>query len=109
MDVEIPAALTDLDSYNITTYKDVEFGGYGQRTGIAFSGAEDFDLIEPDYDTDIVNVTTGETGSFTDVLTRKQELEANPEKFRKWSCMTISSTKRLTLSPIMGHRVIRKY
>ena len=83
LDVEIPAALTDLDSYNITTYKDVEFGGYGQRTGIAFSGAEDFDLIEPDYDTDIVNVTTGETGSFTDVLTRKQELEANPEKFRK--------------------------
>mgnify|MGYP000787025946 CR=1 FL=1 len=61
----------------------VEFGSYGQRTGIAFSGAEDFDLIEPDYDTDIVNVTTGEIGSFTDVLTRKQELEANPEKFRK--------------------------
>lgn len=77
--IEIPAALTDLESYKVTTYKDAAFGSYGVRTGVVFSGREDFGLLEPDYATNILNMRTGEIGSFADILTCKQELETDPE------------------------------
>ncbi|MGI6654234.1 MAG: alginate O-acetyltransferase AlgX-related protein [Christensenellales bacterium] len=46
---DIPDFVTDLDYYNIDTYKSL--GYFGQRTGWVFGGFDDFDLIYPKWET----------------------------------------------------------
>ncbi len=71
----IPAQeIRELENYSITTYKNWHLGSRGQRTGMLFSGIDDFDLILPEFDT---LLTDGErTGTF-------EELFINYEPFEK--------------------------
>ncbi len=46
----------DIDNYVIETYDDWFLGSYGKRTGIYYTGVDDFDLIYPDFPTDITTV-----------------------------------------------------
>lgn len=74
--LDLPAQLTDPDAYTVTTYQDAELGSYGQRTGSVFAGGmENFDLLEPKFDTRVTNLDTSETGTFSDVLVDKYRLE----------------------------------
>lgn len=43
---------TNLDNYNLITYKDSYIGSMGRKEGILYSGAEDFTFIYPKFDSD---------------------------------------------------------
>lgn len=63
-------------NYSFTTYKDYFLGSQGKRTGISFSGLDDFVLIEPKYYTDytvtIPVLDIERTGSYSDTLLFKE-------------------------------------
>lgn len=44
--------MLDIKSYNITIYEKIFLGSYGKKAGILFSPPEDFELIEPKFETD---------------------------------------------------------
>lgn len=84
LDITVPQQLTDPASYMVTTYKKAELGSYGQRTGSVFAGGlEDFDLLEPNFDTNITNLDTGETGTFSEILVDKYRLDNDLESIIK--------------------------
>lgn len=51
LDTTVDPALSDLNNYTITNYPRWHLGAYGQRTGQFFGGVDDFEVIEPSFDT----------------------------------------------------------
>lgn len=50
--IEFDKDKLSLDNYNVTTYEKIFLGNYGKQTGILFCEPDDFDLIEPKFETD---------------------------------------------------------
>lgn len=71
MNTKVDPSLMDLSSYTITIYPNWHLGSYGQRTGQFFAGVDDFELIEPNFDTQIDRYDDFDydcSGSFRDVV-----------------------------------------
>ncbi len=64
----------DLNNYNIKTYKNWHLGSNGQRVGTNYTGIDDFDLITPKFDTEIIN-SAGAKSSFSNILINKEPLQ----------------------------------
>ena len=75
LDVVIDEQVTNIDNYFIENYEDWHLGSNGQRTGIRYGGIDDFTLITPNFDTNITNLLTGESGTYEDVLIERVVLE----------------------------------
>ncbi len=71
---EVDPRIRDISNYTVTTYPKWHLGSYGQRTGSLFAGIDDFDLIEPDFETSITNGT--ETGTFSDLVLNLEPLSS---------------------------------
>lgn len=79
--------LTNLDSYNINTYEDW-FGTLGHRTGRYYAGMDDYDLIYPAFDTEILDKTDGTTGTFVDQVVMMDifdEKDAEKRSYYDWA------------------------
>lgn len=50
--IEFNKDMLNLYNYNVTTYEKIFLGNYGKQTGVLFAEPDDFDLIEPKFDTD---------------------------------------------------------
>lgn len=67
--VPIDQSVLDINNYTRISYPASHLGYYGRRTGIIFAGgADDFDMLLPNFPTSVVNLDTGEQGSFEDVM-----------------------------------------
>lgn len=51
LDISVDDFFFDLEEYHVETYEDSFLGAFGVRTGVAFSGKEDFSLILPKFET----------------------------------------------------------
>lgn len=49
---------TELKNYNVVTYEDSFIGSLGRKTGVPYSGIDDFSLIYPKFDTDYTFTAT---------------------------------------------------
>lgn len=67
--------LLDLKQYEIETYPGWHLGIRGQRTGKAFAGIDDYDLIYPKFETHIYNRENGKTQSLKDALVKTEVFE----------------------------------
>lgn len=65
-------SLLNLDNYQIDTYKKWHLGWRGQKTGIAFAGIDDYDLIYPKFDTSIYNASDQSVKSLKDSLVKEE-------------------------------------
>ncbi|MDO5521038.1 MAG: DHHW family protein [bacterium] len=74
MKVENASYYTDINNYNVITYPNSFIGSLGRKTGIYYSGVDDFSLIYPKFYTDYTFTTTLEdsklqtTGIFNESL-----------------------------------------
>lgn len=69
--------LLSIESFKQEVYPAWHLGSYGKRTGEIFAGgADDFVLFLPKFSTNITNNSTGEEGSFEQILVNKSYLEA---------------------------------
>ena len=63
---------TNIDNYNVVTYKDWFLGSSGKRTGSYYAGVDDFSVIYPKFRTNLsIDVNDGEiirAGNFKDVV-----------------------------------------
>lgn len=66
--------IADISNYTVTTYKNWHLGSRGQRTGIFFSGIDDFDLILPNFESTIQN-RTGTVGTMEELIIDKEPLK----------------------------------
>jgi len=68
----IASKYTNTKAYNFENYKDWYLGSDGKRTGIYFAGVDDFTLITPKFDTDILYEIPAKNisrhGSFSDAI-----------------------------------------
>ena len=62
---ETDPRVSDIKNYTVTTYPGWHLGSRGQRTGIYFAGIDDFTLIDPDFETLVVD-PNGKTGMLHD-------------------------------------------
>lgn len=67
MNCEVDSRVSDISNYTITKYKNWHLGSRGQRTGYLYAGADDFDLIVPNFETKIEN-DRGETGKVQELV-----------------------------------------
>lgn len=74
--------LLDIKNYSIVRYKGWHLGSSGQRVGKAFAGIDDYDLICPNFNTDIKNVTSGYSDSFENMLVNEKVFENKDEHNR---------------------------
>lgn len=51
-DLDPEGYYTDIENYNIIMYEDSFLGAMGRQAGFVYTGAEDFELIYPKFDTD---------------------------------------------------------
>ncbi len=72
LECEVDPVVKDLNNYTITTYEDWHLGSYGQRTGQAFGGIDDFDLIVPNFETSVTS--EGNTGDFRHMIIYEEAL-----------------------------------
>ena len=64
------AEMLQIESFTVENYSRWHLGSLGQRVGQYFGGsADDMHYIYPDYATNFVNITTGETGNFQEIFT----------------------------------------
>ena len=71
---EVDPIISDMENYTVTKYEKWHLGSRGQRTGIYFAGIDDFTLIDPDFDINVVD-PDGHTGSIHNYFFRKEYLE----------------------------------
>ncbi|MCR4922622.1 MAG: hypothetical protein K5931_01285 [Lachnospiraceae bacterium] len=66
----------DIDNYRLTHYDKYWLGGSGRCVSLLDTGLEDFDMLIPDFETgytvDIPTIDYHESGSYEDVLLRKE-------------------------------------
>ena len=78
LEYKIPKEVMQLESYNIIQYRNLYLGSNGQRTGYLFNGKDDFDLIEPKFETNLIRELDKKEGSFQEVLINQNPL--SPKK-----------------------------
>ena len=66
--IPVDEQVKNLENYQIDNYEDWHLGTNGQRTGIYYGGIDDFHLISPAFDTQLINMDTQETGSYHEIL-----------------------------------------
>ena len=71
---KVDERISNIDNYTITSYPNWHLGSRGQRTGIYYAGIDDFDLIIPDFDTQIQN-DAGTIGTMQDIIINMEPLE----------------------------------
>lgn len=57
LDCKIDERVRDINNYTIVTYEDWHLGSRGQRTGLFYSGIDDFALFVPDFETSLLKGT----------------------------------------------------
>ena len=73
--------LFNINNYNVTKYKDQFLGSYGKKVGTYFTeeGADDFELITPKFETDLIEEqpfkNSIRTGSFEETVLYMDNLE----------------------------------
>jgi hypothetical protein len=72
LDCEVDQEVMDYKNYSVTTYPEWHLGSYGQRTGAAFAGIDDFDLILPTFETSISDGSN--KGKFEDIVMNREVL-----------------------------------
>lgn len=80
LDCEVDEQVMDFSNYSVTTYPRWHMGSFGQRTGAYFAGIDDFELIEPMFDTYISNGT--ESGSYGEIVINKEALNNRDQTSR---------------------------
>ncbi len=77
---EVDPKYTDIENYNVETFKEVYLGSEGERTGPLYAGVDDFTLITPKFETDFdftdVIASTTTRGAFEDVLVDRAQITA---------------------------------
>jgi len=66
--ITVDAQVRDLENYRIDNYENWHLGTNGQRVGIYYGGIDDFHMISPEFDTQIINMDTQVSGSYRDIL-----------------------------------------
>lgn len=66
--ISVEEQVKDLGNYRIDNYEKWHLGTNGQRTGIYYGGIDDFHLISPEFDTQLVNMDTQVSGSYNEIL-----------------------------------------
>ncbi len=66
--IDVDEQVKSLENYQIDNYKDWHLGTNGQRTGIYYGGIDDFQLISPLFDTQLINMDTQVSGSYHEIL-----------------------------------------
>ncbi len=66
--IPVDEQVKNLENYQIDNYEDWHLGTNGQRTGIYYGGIDDFHLISPAFDTQLINMDTQATGSYHEIL-----------------------------------------
>lgn len=64
--------LLDLDNYIVETYPEWHLGARGQRTGTAFAGIDNYDLIYPGFETHIFNQEDETVNNLKDSMVRQE-------------------------------------
>lgn len=64
--------LIDLENYQIDTFSQWHLGSRGQRTGAAYAGIDDYDLIHPKFETHIQKRDDGTVLSLYDALVKTE-------------------------------------
>lgn len=78
---EFDKKLTDINNYNIKTYKNYFLGAYGKKVGTYFTplGTDDFDLITPKFETSLVKEVPSDNkrieGAFAEALISMENIE----------------------------------
>lgn len=76
--LELDDNLLSRDNYSFTTYTDFFLGSQGKRTGILYSGLDDYVLIEPTYDTnyrmEIPALNSIREGSYSETMLFREYL-----------------------------------
>lgn len=80
LDCEVDPIVMDFSNYSVTTYPEWHLGSRGQRTGAYFAGIDDFDLILPAFETDILDGS--EEGEFEDIVINKNALNKKEQASR---------------------------
>ncbi len=70
----IDPRVSDISNYTVTKYENWFLGSRGKRTGCFFAGADDFTLIEPDFET-MIRRPDGGTGTIPDSFIDKRPLD----------------------------------
>lgn len=74
--VTVNPDVLDKQNYHRVTYPAWHLGSYGQRTGPLFAGgADDFDLLLPNFETSVTNESSGVQGTFEDVMINDDALQ----------------------------------
>lgn len=74
--VTVDPNILDVQNYHRVTYLAWHLGSYGQRTGTLFAGgADDFDLLLPNFETSVTNESNGVQGSFEEVMINDESLQ----------------------------------
>lgn len=74
--------LLKLENYTIENYPKWHLGMRGQRTGTAFAGIDDYDLIYPSFETHIYNSNIDAVNSLKDTMVREQVFQTQDAKNR---------------------------
>jgi hypothetical protein len=70
---KVDERISNIDNYTVTKYKNWHLGSRGQRTGRYFAGIDDFDLIIPNFETQIQN-NAGDVGNMQDIIINMEPL-----------------------------------
>ena len=66
--ITVDEQVKNLENYQIENYEDWHLGTNGQRTGIYYGGIDDFQLISPEFDTQLISIDTQMSGSYNEIL-----------------------------------------
>ena len=93
---QVDKRLTCLDDYNIVKYHRYHLGSYGQRTGRFFAGIDDYDLICPKFNTELISSDGKTKGSFENVI-------VNMDVFNKRDATSRYTYDSALAKPYSGH------
>lgn len=90
LDIDPDGYYRNIDNYTVTRYPDSFLGSLGRRVGSAVSGYDDYDFIEPDFETDYMvydALTSVETpayqGDFMSSIVRKYIVDSTDKTANK--------------------------
>lgn len=94
-DIDTSVKPSDIDNYIITTHNNNFLGSNGRRTGVYYTGLDDFSLMEPKYDTKITNLDSDTSGTLSDMMFRKERFTEG-DYFSRYTYDTV-------LAPVSGN------
>ena len=92
----LDSRLIDLNNYSITKYYKWHLGSYGQRTGKYYAGIDDYDLICPKFNTELISSDGKTKGSFENVI-------VNMDVFNKRDATSRYTYDSALAKPYSGH------